>query len=575
MPVGLDEPARRAATTAALPPYIAALWEIAPRLSALPPSSAEADVPPRPVLSGETPEQRSLHLPWHTAWGGDLLWQQAAASHAAAHWRYGGTPMSREGLKPVQQALVGVLEDARVEWCAMQELPGLRSLWLPFHEGAGAAEGNGFEALLGRLARSLLNPAYEDRHPWVAKARAVFFRTGAPTPALDSVHAVRHAASLLGNDIGQMRLPFNARTYRAHAAYRDDNSQLWLPDAKAAESDTPLDGGDAAAQSIAAGADGHSPPAEQFSIHSEDSAQAIGTEAVAVYPEWDHVIQRYRAHWCHVHAAPPEVSSMPALRTFAADQGVAHALQRLRGGVAQSSQRALHGDALHLDAAIDWYADLRHQRTPEQRVYRRMLRPALPMAVLLLMDASASTARPAEGPADATMLDAICQASSAASMGLQTLGHRTAVHAFSSNGRQRIDMPCLQGWGEKAGSCIVDSRIAALRSGGSTRLGAVVRHAAALSLLDARRAPGWRRAVVLVTDGEPHDIDIHDPAYLLADLKKAVHQAMGRGLHIGFLVLPPGRPEAIARVLGTGGCTQLQDAAALPKRLLTLLQNMQ
>ena len=40
---------------------------------------------------------------------------------------------------------------------------------------------------------------------------------------------LREAASRLGHDIGQMRLPFNPRTYRLHARYRDDNSHLWLP----------------------------------------------------------------------------------------------------------------------------------------------------------------------------------------------------------------------------------------------------------------------------------------------------------------------------------------------------------
>ena len=36
-------------------------------------------------------------------------------------------------LKPIQVALVSLIEDARVEQLALREMPGLRRLWLPFH----------------------------------------------------------------------------------------------------------------------------------------------------------------------------------------------------------------------------------------------------------------------------------------------------------------------------------------------------------------------------------------------------------------------------------------------------------
>ena len=37
----------------------------------------------------------------------------------------------------------------------------------------------------------------------------------------------REIGGLLGNDIGQMRLQFNSRSYVVEPAYRDDNMGLW------------------------------------------------------------------------------------------------------------------------------------------------------------------------------------------------------------------------------------------------------------------------------------------------------------------------------------------------------------
>src|SRR6188508_733414 len=71
----------------------------------------------RPVLTGLATDERVLHLPSGLA----ERVARAAAAHAAAHWRFGGDPQPRSGLKPVQQVLFAVLEDARVEWLALQE----------------------------------------------------------------------------------------------------------------------------------------------------------------------------------------------------------------------------------------------------------------------------------------------------------------------------------------------------------------------------------------------------------------------------------------------------------------------
>lgn len=561
---------REVALPSTLPPYLRALWNITPRIAPLQASPGEADVPPRPILSGGA--TRVLHLPLHAPFAAHETWRQAAGSHAAAHWQFGGPPIPRGGLKPVQQALLGVLEDARVEWLAVQAFPGLRALWLPFHEGPGALQGNGFDALLGRLARSLLDPTYCDAHPWVAKARGVFFSAEGSVPLLLTPEAVRQAASLLGADIGQMRLPFNARTYRVHAAYRDDNSQLWLQDADLPPSDTPLEGGegasaepdDAAAVPMLVQAS----PTPSGDARAEAPVQA----PVAVYREWDYVIGRYRPAWCQVFSPNPLEHGIQ-VHPISPPRRLVRALATLQGAAARSGRRAPEGDELHFGAVVEARI-ARHLRQPsDARIYRAVLRPAPPLAVLLLVDASASTARYSDG-ARTPLLQEFLDAALKASAALQTLGHRSALWAFSSAGRRRVEMPCLKSWEESAQTPVVGRRIAAMRSAGSTRLGAALRHAMAVCADDALRQPGWQRVIVLVTDGEPHDIDVPHPRYLSADLHRATLEAHHRGLAVRALTLPPGDPKAMSKIFGVGSCASIRHATELPRALSALLANV-
>lgn len=70
--------------------------------------------------------------------------------------------------------------------------------------------------------------------------------------------------------------------------------------------------------------------------------------------------------------------------------------------------------------------------------------------------------------------------------------------------------------------------LAKLSGGLSTRLGAASRHATA----GVAKRPSERRIVRLLSDGEPHDVDVHDLRYLAEDARRAVKEARHRGVRI-------------------------------------------
>ena len=140
--------------------YLRLLWPQAPDAVEL---GAREGQPPH--LIG-----RVLHLPAQVPVRGVLshgAWHHAAAAHAAAHLAFSPPVFDGRGLGPIVRALMGVLEDARVESLVDRELPGLTRAWRSLHT-VHSGDGNGFETLLQRLARALIDPGYDDPHAWIA-----------------------------------------------------------------------------------------------------------------------------------------------------------------------------------------------------------------------------------------------------------------------------------------------------------------------------------------------------------------------------------------------------------------------
>src|SRR5260370_17149315 len=110
---------------------------------------------------------------------------------------------------------------------------------------------------------------------------------------------------------------------------------------------------------------------------------------------------------------------------------------------------------------------------------------------------------------------------------MRGLGDPFSMLAFASNGRDDVEMTTVKRFDEAYDRACV-GRLAALSSGLSTRLGAALRHAGEV----ISHARSFRKLVIVLTDGEPCDIDVADPLDLVEDARPAA---------VGF------RPPRIAR----------------------------
>jgi nitric oxide reductase NorD protein len=82
-------------------------------------------------------------------------------------------------------------------------------------------------------------------------------------------------------------------------------------------------------------------------------------------------------------------------------------------------------------------------------------------------------------------------------------------------------------------------------------------------LIASRR--GALRRVLLLTDGKPHDVDVHDPHYLVEDARQAVREAARRGVLMQCVSLDAAALKPLQRVFGPSRVHKLKTMAAALK----------
>ncbi|MBB4222270.1 nitric oxide reductase activation protein NorD [Variovorax guangxiensis] len=500
----------------------------------------------RAVLTG-----RKLLLP-ESAGGPGL--RRAMVAHAVAHLRHSRAARPAHTLGPMGIAIVSAIEDARVERLLCRDFPGLHGWFAASLPPAPDLLDLGFAALVSRMDRLLLLPASQDDNHWVNKARRLFDETAA-NAGLEDYDAFRAIASVLANDLGQMRVRFEPRDYTVPAPWRDDNSYLW----DFGEADVPPD------EAIALQQAGARPPPPS------DAGDASPLEAGSdmelgryTYPEWDRKLERLRPDWCTVIEKLPTWQGLSPAREEAAlnrERIQPLALPRARHlDRTHRLRRQWEGDDIDLNAAIEVLVDRRLRLRPDARLFMRAGKGPRPSSVLVLLDLSASANDP--GANAASLLDIEKQAALLLAASNARGIDRLAIHGFSSNTRAEVYYYRLLESGRPL-DAPARAMIGAVRGRYSTRMGAALRHAAALM----RDEPPGQRAVLLVTDGAPSDIDVHDPRYLIEDARQAVAEAREAGVRAACIAVDGAADAYVRRIFGWRNYCIADDARSLPARL--------
>jgi len=483
--------------------------------------------------------------------------RRAMVAHAVAHLRHSRPARPAHTLRPMGIAVVSAIEDARVERLLFRDFPGLHGWFAASLPPVPDALDLRFAALVARMDRLLLMPDARDDNHWVNKARRLFDETAA-SAGLEDYDAFRAIASILANDLGQMRVRFEPQDYAVPAPWRDDNSYLW----DFAETETAPDEAIALKQTGAR----PSPPSDAQDEGSAPPPDAAGDIELGryTYPEWDRKLERLRPDWCTVIEKLPAWQGLLPTREQAAagtERIAPLALPRARHlDRTHRLRRQWEGDDIDLNAAIEVLVDRRLRLRPDARLFMRPGKGPRPSSVLVLLDLSASAND--AGPHAASLLDLEKQAALMLAASNARGIDRLAIHGFSSNTRAEVYYYRLLESGRPL-DAPTSAMIGALRGRYLTRMGAALRHATALM----RAEPPGQRAVLLVTDGAPSDIDVHDPQYLIEDARQAVAEARDAGVRIACIAVDGAADAYVRRIFGWRNYCIADDTRSLPARL--------
>ena len=279
-------------------------------------------------------------------------------------------------------------------------------------------------------------------------------------------------------------------------------------------------------------------------------------------PEWDYRQRRLLPDWCRLQpmsardAAPmalPERLRRPArkLRSqFAALQPVRHW---------QKAQP--EGSELDIDACVRLYADrLAGQHFAGVGAYLAQKPVERDMACLLLADLSLST--DAYVNDEQRVIDVIRDSLMLFGEALSATGDAFAIHGFSSLKRSLVRFHCIKDFDGKLDPA-ARGRIAAIKPGYYTRIGAAVRHAT--SLLERQSAS--QRVLLLLSDGKPHDIDIYEGRYGIEDTRVSLIEARAKGINPFCVTIDREGAGYLPHLFGAGNFTVVRRPEDLPSQL--------
>ncbi|QCU89918.1 nitric oxide reductase activation protein NorD [Thiomicrorhabdus sediminis] len=475
---------------------------------------------------------------------------RATLAHMMAHKTWSGQLMA-DNYAPHMQLFVSIFEDCRVEYLAIQRYPGLKKLFLDLHPypEKGACDDSKQSCLryrATRLSRALLDENFDPENPLLEDFRQRF-------------HAVMQekGENSTSADMLELGIDFYVKTRKqssdslpdiffdnTEVSYRDDNRCIWFYYEEYDEPDE-IDTNEYEPEDRVVD-DGNSLPPRH-------------------YDEWDYLSESYRPDWATVYERLHPSGNVAKIDSLMdKHDGLAKRLKKMIEMLKPQNKKRIRfqeeGEELDLDVALRSIIDFKSGQAPDPRINYSHTTDSRNIAVMLLVDTSQSLNERVEGGSQ-TLLELSQEALAIMSWTVDKLGDKFAIAGFSSDTRHDVRYQHIKGYSERY-TDEVKARIAAMEASYSTRMGAAMRHAA--HYLEAQEAE--KKLMLILTDGEPADIDAKDPKMLIHDTHKAVEELKGKGIYSYCITLDPNADEYVETIFDSH-YTVIDDVEKLPEQL--------
>ncbi len=469
---------------------------------------------------------------------------RAALTHIVAHRRWTKAIIA-DNMSPFQRMAVEFLEDCRVEYLAMKEYPGLRRIFMALHpqpveDACDPLLESGVRHRLAMLSRAILDPqhAYKNVHIIGFAQR---FHDGMRSGDMST----QEMADLAVSFIARTRLQSDnlPKTHFTDTVidYRDDNRQMW----KFIEEGDEEEAFD-----------------EERKIEPGEELKGLPPRH---YPEWDYNSQSYRPDWVSLYESlHPKGNAADIDKLLEKHAALAKRLKKMLDLLKPQDKVRIRyqeeGSELDLDVALRSLIDFKGGSSPDPRINMSHKTSGRNIAVTVLLDLSESLNEKAAG-SEQTILELSQEAVSLLAWAVQQLGDPFAIAGFHSNTRHDVRYMHIKGFGEQWGD-EVKGRLAAMDASYSTRMGAAMRHAA--HYLEKQQAD--KKLMLILTDGEPADIDSKDGRILIEDARQAVKELDQKGIYAYCINLDPTADEYVKDIFGKQ-YTIIDKVAQLPEKL--------
>ena len=469
---------------------------------------------------------------------------RATLAHMSAHRRW-SDKIVVDNYSPFQRIGIECLEDCRIDTLTTRRYPGLYKLFMALHPQPveDACDQENESCIRHRLAMLSYACMNSDHH----------YKNKDIIEFSERFHAIMREGESSLKEMASLAVSFIARTRRqsdqspnmyftdTEIGYRDDNRHLWI---YIEESD-----------------DEHMFDREEQKL-SDDEIDRLPPRH---YPEWDYRAKHYRPDWVSLYEnLHPSGSAKKIDKLLKKHAALAKRLKQLLELLKPQNYARVRyqeeGSELDLDIAIRSLIDYKSGVTPDPRINMSHKHDGRNIAVTLLLDLSASLDDIPEGCSQ-TILELSQEAVALLSMAIDELGDPFAIAGFSSNTRHQVRYQHIKGFNEKWDD-EVKSRLAAIKAGYSTRMGAAMRHAG--HYLGHQQSD--KKLLLILTDGEPSDIDTEDHRLLIEDAAMAVKELDQAGIYTYCINLDPYADDYVQDIFGNQ-YSVIDNIERLPEKL--------
>jgi nitric oxide reductase NorD protein len=343
-------------------------------------------------------------------------------------------------------------------------------------------------------------------------------------------------------------------------------------------------------------------------VHMDENGGPLQrTEANAyLYDEWDFRADDYKPRWCMVRekqVVQGEVTFWN--QTLQENASLVTQIRRQFERLVPENFRKVRpladGEDFDLDAVIDSMIDLRAGGYASDKVYWRRNKVERDVAVLFLLDMSASTAEAIDesrrddwtAPSDPVeymlwlrtrrgevtrrsykrIIDLEKESIVLLIQALETLGDQYGIYGFSGYGRENVEFYVIKGLEEYLNDSVrrrVD-RVSPLHA---TRMGPAIRHAT--MLLD--KVSAKTKVLFLISDGRPQDRGYSregvEKEYAVHDTHQALVEARRKNITPFCLTVDRTGHDYLKAMCGDMGYEVLADISSLPQRLPELYKRL-